>query len=1045
MLCSPPFDPLMAPRGSAPSVLAVVVAHDGARWLKQCLASLTRQAYPRLGVMAVDNASTDGSGDVLEHLLGPRRVLRMERNEGFPAAVARVMAMPMAAQADYILLVHDDTALGPNAVRELVAAARSLDGVGVVGPKVLDWGRARVLREVGLATDRFGFPYSPVEEGELDQGQYDSPREVLYVSSAAMLVSREAWTRSGPPDERLRPCHGDLDFCWRVRVAGFRVLVSPEAVVLHRAAGGRLERSRSDRARYLEERSSLTSVLKNYRLFTLAWLLPVYAGLGLARMVSFAFGRRWATARQVLAAWGWALAHYPGTFRRRRRLRRVRQTPDREITRFMAPTGSRMRRWVGKVAGGLAPARPQVEHVDLEEEPETAPLRIRAGELVTGHPVALAWIAGILLTLISFREVLFAVPLQGGAFPSFPEGASDLFRMFGSGWTPSGFGGSGGASPALVPLGLGSVLTFGNPRILAWLFVAGAPLLAALSCYRAVSRTTEVRGARLVAAAGYALSAVSMWAVSEGRIAVLVLLIALPWLAGRVVDALEGRAGAWIPWVAGTGLALALTGSFFPAVWVPVGIVLVLWLPGPPAERGRGLSLVVAAIVAAAVLVLPFTLTLMGSGPGPSAGVDADFADLARLSPGEAPGSWLVALFLPVAGILGLAAAGDQRTAWRAGGGAGASIILAWLAAAGRLPDALGDPVAYLGLAAFLLSLLVAMAFGTLVPGVRREAFGSRQLGYAGLALLVAAGILLQSFQAARGAWAVGQDRLPPAWPVVATSSPGIPFRTLWLGPRDGGSFPPPGGTPDDTLLAGPVSVSYGVTGRAGRPVSAIGLPASGPGFDRLERALAATLAGDIRHGGSLLAPLGIFYVVAGQGELPPAVKGRLDDQLDLIPVQRAGGLVVYRNARALPVAAAVPGPEAEAAARARSILAPSRIPVEDVVPLRPTQGSWRGAARFDEPGSLLVATEHDDRWRVVDLEASPFPAFGWALGFDLPAGRRQLHLAFGGQWIRNLEVALLAALWAWALWLIRRRPRAESPATPEPATAGMASTGAPT
>ena len=113
--------------------------------------------------------------------------------------------------------------------------------VAVVGPKIVDWDEPRVLREVGRSTDRFGHPFTPLQDGERDQGQYDRVLEVLFVSSAVMLISREAWQRTGPFDERFAGHHDDLDFCWRARVAGFRVLMTPLATARHRDAGLRGE------------------------------------------------------------------------------------------------------------------------------------------------------------------------------------------------------------------------------------------------------------------------------------------------------------------------------------------------------------------------------------------------------------------------------------------------------------------------------------------------------------------------------------------------------------------------------------------------------------------------------------------------------------------------------------------------------------------------------------------------------------------------------------------------------------------------------------
>ena len=128
------------------------------------------------------------------------------------------------------------------------AVGIGVERVGVVGAKVVDWDEPRMLRDVGRSADRFGHPYTPLQAGEIDQGQFDRVLEVLCVSSSAMLIARDAWKRAGLFDERLDSEHVDLDFCWRVRLAGFRVLMTPLARVRHRAATSAGERGPRVRA-----------------------------------------------------------------------------------------------------------------------------------------------------------------------------------------------------------------------------------------------------------------------------------------------------------------------------------------------------------------------------------------------------------------------------------------------------------------------------------------------------------------------------------------------------------------------------------------------------------------------------------------------------------------------------------------------------------------------------------------------------------------------------------------------------------------------------
>jgi GT2 family glycosyltransferase len=1013
---------------SIPTVLAILVSKDGARWLPACLASLAKQTHPRLGILAVDNASTDGSAELLERLLGPRRVLRLQRNLGFPGAVARALRLPVSLEADHVLLIHDDAVLAPDAVERMLEAAG--DDVGIVGAKVLDAHEPQVLRDVGGTIDRFGYPYSPLEEGEIDHGQYDSTREVLAVSSSAMLVSREAWSRAGPPDDRLRPSHADLDFCWRVRVAGFRVVIEPGATVHHRSAGDRAERPgiRVDRGRYFDERANLTGILKNYRLFTLLWIFPLFLLQGISKVALFVLLRRFTSAWQSLAGWGWALLRLPGTVRRRARVTATRRIPDREVAKLMVPVSDRLRRWSGQISGVLFPGR--AGSVLDDEAPEAPPLRSRVGGLLADHPAAVALALGLLVGVVAFRDVLFVTPLQGGSIPTFPGSARGMLGGYVDGTVPGGFGGGGGPSPAVGLLGLGSVITLGNPRILAWLLVAAAPFLAGLSAHRAVLVRTGHRTAAVVGGLCYALSAVVLWAVSEGRLESIALLVGLPWLVARLERPVDEPVGEPFRWVVGTALGLGAVAAFFPAVWAPVALVVLVTVMagGSAGRRVVALGLALGAVATAAVLVFPLVREVVRSGADPAAGMGTTtaYSSMLRLAPGSAPGSWLPGLFLPVAGALGFAVAAGRgsRSPWRALLVGALSLPLAWLGAADWLPAPAAAPVAFLGLAAFASSALVGEGV-RVVAGSGRLAFGGRQVAAAAMALLVAAGVALQVTEAVRGDWRVGRDRISPAYPVVATARPNVPFRVLWLGSQAGGAFPAPGGLPQGVVRTPSTSVRYGVTGRQGRSVFSIGLPAGGPGYEYLERGLRSVLAGRVRHGGSLLTPLGIAYVVAGVDDLPDEVRRRLDVQLDLLPEREVGGLLVYRNARAIPLAAVLPDADASGPAASSDLLAPARVSRLGLRSLRRSgPWAWAGHADLEAPALAYLASQYRPDWRLVvdGEERGPFRAFGWAVGFEIPAGRGAVRLERPRGWERTVELMALAALWGVALWIVLRR-----------------------
>jgi GT2 family glycosyltransferase len=1007
-----------------PTVLAVLVAHNGAAWLPRALRSLARQSHPRLGVLAVDNASTDDSADLLERALGARRVIRLDEDLGFAGSIRRVLEIPAARGADFLLFLHDDVALAPHAVARLVEEAGRVEGAGVVGPKILDWD-GRVLLEVGFSTDRFGYPHSPLEEGEIDQGQYDAPREVLVASSAVMLVSREALDRVGPPDDRLAPAPDDLDFCWRVRLAGYRVLVTPRAVAVHRMAGLREERGGGPehRPRYETERAALAAILVNYRWWTLAWVLPLYAIQGLGRLVLYLLGRRFDRAGEILAAWGWNVAHLPGTISRRFRAQRARRVSDREIARFMSPAGARLQRWATQASSLLVGAR--AAQVEEGEELEAPPLRERVASVVTDHPVAIAWIGAVIVTLVAFRDVLFVPTIEGGAFPTFPPSAASFFEAFGSAWRPTGFGGPELSSPALVPLGVGSFLALGNPDLLGRLLVALGPVAAGVSCYAAVRRLGPGPGAAAVAAASYAAAAPALWAASEGRVSVIVMLALLPLVASGLVTAFAAGGPAHpLRWAVGTGMALAVIVAFEPSAWIAValGAFPLLLIPEARGSRTRGFLLTLAVALVAAVLLFPFVATLVGGGGTAGPPALARFADLLLLAPGPGPGSGVTAAFLPVAGMLAFAVASERRAAWRALLTSTAGIPLAWLAAAEWLPAPIDEPVPYLAAAALSLAILVGLGVAGMPHGVRGAAFGTPQIVAVLTTAVLVLGLAGQVVRILAGDWAVGEERVAPAWPVVTSTEPGTPFRVLWLAADDGLPFPPPGGDPESVAVAEGAEVAYGVTGRAGRSLLAIGLPPDEAALARVEATLTAMLEGRLSHAGALLGPMGIRYVVAGEERLPSVAARRLAEQVDLDLVQRAGGLSIYRNARAVPSAAVIPGEAAVTAARSDSLLAAAHVNGATAGRLQGGPEVLTGTVPEGGVSLVLVADRFDPRWRARSPtgEAEPFPAFDWALAFEGRPGPVTVTFEDGSR--RTIELAALALLWAVALWTVRSR-----------------------
>ena len=336
------------PPEHAPSVLVVLVVRDAAGWLRGCLSALGAQTYPRMGVVAVDDASSDGSHEIL---LGRRSASGASSpptsDRGLAGSVRAALEIPAARSADYLLVLHDDTALDPDAVTRLVEAAIGMrvENVGVVGPKVVDWEEPRLLRDVGslrrpVRTSVHAAPAGRDRSRAVRSRDRGPVRpDVRHVDLAGRRGNGRDCSTSG-----WTARHDDLDFCWRARLAGFHVLMTPLARARHRRRDRRPANVRPSaiggRERYYEERAAIVAMLKNY----VAAVPPVAAAAGVRSRCRAARvpdrsrdgSREHSTS---LAAWGWNIVHLPGTDRSTGRAQSVRTVPDRQLRRFMESAG----------------------------------------------------------------------------------------------------------------------------------------------------------------------------------------------------------------------------------------------------------------------------------------------------------------------------------------------------------------------------------------------------------------------------------------------------------------------------------------------------------------------------------------------------------------------------------------------------------------------------------------------------------------------------------------------------------------------------------
>ena len=594
-----------------PTVGAVLVTHDGARWLPKVLESFAALTYGPTAWRVVDVASTDEGATMVRASFGEERITYAPSGTGFSAAVRRgVEALP---PTDWIWLLHDDAVLEPGALAALLDEATSSSDVAVVGPKIREWPSLRRLVEVGLSITATGARETGLEPGEPDAGQHDAPRDVLAVNTAGMLVRRDVWDELGGLDEALPLFGDDVDLGWRVALAGYRTRTAPAAVAFHAEASRRGVRPHraGDPPAWERRRAALRTVLVNAPGRRVPWTWTRLLLGSMLRFLGFLVARDPESAGDELLAVRSVLLR-PGEVRRVRRERAAtRRVPHRDIAHLFPPFWLPYRHgWDAfrdLVAGLVRPET--VESVGRRStsgsgDPDDTDELVELPPLWQRRPWLLTVLALTAASVLAARE-LWTGPqgsaLLGGALPPAPADAGQWWGLVLTGAHDVGLGSTTFGPTFALLLAVLATPFWGVPGAVVSVLVLLSVPLAGLSAHRLGRILTPHRRQRIVWASTYGLSVAALGAVAQGRVGTVVALIVLPVIVNTALQLIERPT-----WQVGLrlGIWIAVGAAFAPVLLTMCAVALVALVL---LER-RLLRSVVVALGAAVLLLGPWAL-----------------------------------------------------------------------------------------------------------------------------------------------------------------------------------------------------------------------------------------------------------------------------------------------------------------------------------------------------------------------------------------------------------------------------------------------------
>ncbi|MHA7222314.1 glycosyltransferase family 2 protein [Arthrobacter sp. RHLT1-20] len=645
-----------------------MVSHDGGDFLPRTLAALAGQTRPADALIGVDTGSRDHSAALLEQAFGKANVTVLDQARSGMGGAARAGLSALAPWraplgtapdgsgpvSEWIWLLHDDAAPAPEALAELLQAVERAPSVTVAGCKQLDWDAERRLIDVGLSTSRWAERLTLIDADELDQGQYDGRSDTFAVNSAGMLVRRDVWEDLGGFDPALPGSGDDVDFCWRNRLAGHRVVVVPSARMFHV----------SHRPHALGNATAARKAQVYLRLkHSAAWKVPLHAmgallGSLFKLVLSIAVKDPGHGFSQLLATFA-ALGRPAAVVRGRRnaaRTRRIRrsvikglQTSRREVWAH--------RRSLMEALGSDDPGEGLSGHDPLADQPsgdsadDFAALTTSERGWV-GNGALLAVLLTAAVSLVGLLSLLRAEAVSGGALIPASLRLSEIWNHASGWWITLGAGLPGHGDPFGYMLWVFGVLGAGDANgALIWLLLLAMPL-SALGAWFAAGALTQRRRLRLVAAFVWAGAPALQVALNQGRVGALLAHLMIPLLALallRATGTAAGRGRYAVPapgerrftetppakpgingtpsWTAAAaaGLALAVVTAAAPSLLVPSFILVTLCgvLLG---RRGRT---VWWALLPSLALFVPFLLSTLDrprallADPGLPLGFDA--------------------------------------------------------------------------------------------------------------------------------------------------------------------------------------------------------------------------------------------------------------------------------------------------------------------------------------------------------------------------------------------------------------------------------------
>ena len=242
----------------------MILNWNGQKFLEQFLPSVVLSTYSNHEIIVADNRSDDDSIEFIKTHYPSIHIIQLTENWGFARGYNEALKR---VSADYYVLLNSDVEVTANWLEPMVELLETDSSIAACQPKILSFHNKKMFEYAGAAggwIDKYGYPFCKgrvFEICEEDLGQYNQAEPIFWASGAALFIRSPVFHEMKGFEEYFFAHQEEIDLCWRLQLAGYKIYSCPSSIVYH-VGGGTLPRTNSKKT-FLNFRNNLIMLAKN--------------------------------------------------------------------------------------------------------------------------------------------------------------------------------------------------------------------------------------------------------------------------------------------------------------------------------------------------------------------------------------------------------------------------------------------------------------------------------------------------------------------------------------------------------------------------------------------------------------------------------------------------------------------------------------------------------------------------------------------------------------------------------------------------------------